>query len=202
MFSLFKVLSLVREEKLSLKAYKRNVQANCLQIAQNQKVIEDKDILLIKNKAKLLKLKKDLLEKSKKLKKANNYYFKQGQRVIYFEQATKEFPKATKEAEDTASSLREQMSTMMKHMNSLSTLVEILKDECTKAYKSEVSFMINILKTQAEKLDLFILYFTLMWAFPSSKSKAPPTNTLLWWTKGQVEEAIIGLSYSYKLLLV
>lgn len=43
--------------------------------------------------------------------------------------------------------------------------------ECIIAYKSDASFVVSILKTQAEKLELIVPYFTLILAFQSSRSK-------------------------------
>lgn len=71
------------------------------------------------------------------------------------------------------------MSSLKEQIGSLSNFVEILKMECTKAYRSKVSFMISSLKTHAEKLDMIVPYYTLMQAFQSSKHKTPPTNTLI-----------------------
>lgn len=64
---------MAKEGELSLKAYKREVQANFLDIAE--KVIEDNDIFLIEKKAKILKLEGNMLDKFEK--KAEKYYFKQ-----------------------------------------------------------------------------------------------------------------------------
>lgn len=79
-----------------------------------------------------------------------------------------------KEAEEKASTLEGQMSAMLDQMSSLLALVETLKAECTKAYENDVSFVVSSLKTQAEKLDMTVPYFTLMRAFLSSQSKVPP----------------------------
>lgn len=58
-----------------LRVYKCEVQASRLQIAKYQKAIEDKDVILTKNKPIILHLEGDMLNKSKKLKKANYYAF-------------------------------------------------------------------------------------------------------------------------------
>lgn len=60
--------------------------------------------------------------------------------------------------------------------------------------------MVSRLKTHAKKLNLIVSYFTLIRAFQSSRSKAPPTSTLQpsphgeeamleVWPEGVVEEA-------------
>lgn len=54
MFS--QVLSLVREGELSLRVYKCEVQVSHFKIMKCQKAIEDKDVFLVENKAKILKL--------------------------------------------------------------------------------------------------------------------------------------------------
>lgn len=60
-----------------------------------------------------------------------------------------------KEAKERASSLGDHMSLLLNH-------VETLKVECTKAYRNKVGFVVSSLMTLAEKLDLTVLYFTLM----------------------------------------
>lgn len=98
---------MARESELSLKAYKCKVQTSHLQIAKYQKAIQDKNALFVKNKAKVLKLKGDLLDKSKKLRKMDNYCFEQEQRAAHFEQVAKE-------AKVTVSLLKDQMTSMKK----------------------------------------------------------------------------------------
>lgn len=63
-----------------------------------------------------------------------------------------------KKAKESASSLRDQISL-------LSDLVETIKLDCTKAYKNGMGFVISSLKTEVEKLNLTVPYFTLMIAF-------------------------------------
>lgn len=81
-----------REDKLSLRAYKHEVQESCLQIVKYQEAKEDKDAILVENRAKILSLGGDILDKFEKLKKAENY--------------TEENAKAI------ASSLRDQITTL------------------------------------------------------------------------------------------
>lgn len=57
----FQVLSLAREGELSLRAYKCKMQASCLQIAKYQKIVEEKDDLLIENEAKIITLEVHML---------------------------------------------------------------------------------------------------------------------------------------------
>lgn len=73
------VLSLSREGKLWLKAYKHEMQASFLQIEKYLKDMEENDALFAKYSAKLLKMEVNLLDKVKKLRKIGSYYFKQGQ---------------------------------------------------------------------------------------------------------------------------
>lgn len=71
------------------------------------------------------------------------------------------------------------MTSMKEKMSLFYTLVEILQEECTKAYRSEVSFMIKSLKTQVEKQDLIVPYFNLMMVYQNSRNKEPLAITLL-----------------------
>lgn len=64
------------------------------------------------------------------------------------------------------------MNALSNQMSSLSNLVETLEAECTKAFRNDVSFVVNSLKTRVEKLDLIVPNFTLMRAFQSSQSNA------------------------------
>lgn len=62
-------------------------------------------------------------------------------------------------------------------MTSLFNLVDSLKEKCTKAYWNGVAFIIDILKTQAEKLDLLTLYFRIMQTIQINKGKTNPSST-------------------------
>lgn len=57
----------------------------------------------------------------------DNYCFEQGQQAKHFEQHAKK-------VEDKARTLQGQLCTMLDQVNSLSTLLDTLKEECTKAY--------------------------------------------------------------------
>lgn len=81
------------------------------------------------------------------------------------------------EAKEKAHTLQYQLGVMSSQVSSLSTMVNTLKAECTKAYKNGVSFVVSSLRTQAKKLDLTVPYFALMQAFQDSRSKAPITTT-------------------------
>lgn len=98
------------------------------------------------------------MDKSEKLKKANNIAYDQGLMAARCEEEAKEVKGLTSYLWDQMSSLKEQMS-------SLSNLVETINADCTKTYLSKVSFVISNLKTQVEKFDLFVPYYTLMSAF-------------------------------------
>lgn len=58
-------------------------------------------------------------------------------------------------------------------MSSFLDLVKTLKEECTKVHRNGVSFVVSSFKTQVEKLDKIVPYFTLMRAFQCSRTKAP-----------------------------
>lgn len=60
---------MAREEEMLLMAYKHKVQESHLPIEKYQKDVKDKDAILTKNKAKILKLEGDLLNKFEKLRK-------------------------------------------------------------------------------------------------------------------------------------
>lgn len=78
-----------------------------------------------------MKMKGNLLDKSKKSRKADSYCFKEGQKASRFEQVAKE-------AEEKASSSWDQMTL-------LSNLVGTLKAEYTKAFRNGVGFVISSL---------------------------------------------------------
>lgn len=67
---------MAKKGDLSLRAYKHEVQAICLQIVKYYKAVEDKDTLFAEYSKKFFKMEDGLLDKSLKLEKTNSYYFK------------------------------------------------------------------------------------------------------------------------------
>lgn len=72
---------MAKKGELSFRAYKHEVQVSCLQIMKYQKVMKDKNVLLVKNGVKILKLESDLLYKSKKLKKLTTIALSRGKEL-------------------------------------------------------------------------------------------------------------------------
>lgn len=79
----YQVLALAREGEISFKAYKHKVHECCLQIVKYQKDVKDKDTFLVENETKILSLEGDVLNKSKKLKKAKNYANEYDKRISH-----------------------------------------------------------------------------------------------------------------------
>lgn len=71
-----------------------------------------------------------MLGKSEKLRKVANYFFEQGKIAGHFEYETMQ-------VEAITIFLGDQMTLMKGYMSSLSTLVEMLKVECTNAYRKK-----------------------------------------------------------------
>lgn len=130
------------------------------------------DTLFLKNKAKIIRLEGDFLDKYEMFKNVDSFSYDLGLKVSHYEEEAKE-------TKALASSLKDHMSLLKEKMSLLFELVKALKVEYIKAYRSKVSFVISNPKMQVDKLNLIVPYYTLMRTFQSSRGKVFPGNILV-----------------------